>query len=572
MAIAEPTLRLRGRPDAAQEVSERARALGLHPVAVELLGRRGILEEHEQRRALSPRLVDLRPPEAMAGFSAALELLAHARERGVRVGVFGDYDVDGVTTAAILAGFLRALGMEVVSKVAARADGYGFVPAAARDLAAAGVGLVLTGDTGTSDHEALGWLRGRGISTVVIDHHQVPDTMPPTDALINPHQAGCGFSFKGLCSAGVAFYLAAALRTRLRRYAPSAPLPDPRAWLDLAAVGTICDMVPLRDENRILVRHGLALMGARRRPGLRALLQRARVAADEPIDEAHVAFRIGPRINAPGRLAAADPALRLLLAANGAEAGPLAAEVETWNEKRRAAQDRVLEQAAAQLDAAPALRAGLVLWSEAWEPGIVGIAAAGVVERTGRPALVLAVDQATGRARGSARSVPGIDVRAAIADCAELLDRFGGHPQAAGVSLPGANLPALADAFDRAVARRVAESTAPVGGLEHDGELAFERLDPALVSAVRALAPFGVGFPAPCFVAQATVVRARVVKERHVSLVLRQGAREVSGIAFRQAELGIREGERIGLAYEPTVRTSGGRSSIELLVGRMWRA
>ena len=205
----------------------------------------------------------------MAGFEPAIDLLSSALRNGWRVGVFGDYDVDGVTTATILTTFLERLGLDVVSTVATRDGGYGFSVAAAKELAGAGVKMVITGDCGTSDHESLGWLQSRGIPTVVIDHHQVPDVMPPAAALINPWQPGCEFPFKGLCSAGVAFYLAAALRSHLRRQGVE-NLPDPRAWLDLVALGTVCDMVPLRAENRILVRHGLSVLDERRRPGLRA--------------------------------------------------------------------------------------------------------------------------------------------------------------------------------------------------------------------------------------------------------------------------------------------------------------
>jgi hypothetical protein len=169
--------------------------------------------------------------------------------------------------------------------------------------------MVLTGDCGTSDHDALGWLKGHGIPTIVIDHHQVPEQMPPAAALLNPHQIGCGFPFKGLCSAGVAFYLCAALRSALARESADA-LPDPRGWLDLVALGTVCDMVPLVAENRILVRHGLQVVGQRRRPGVRALLEYAGVGVDEAIDEGHLGFRLGPRINAPGRLGPAEPSLQ----------------------------------------------------------------------------------------------------------------------------------------------------------------------------------------------------------------------------------------------------------------------
>lgn len=569
-----PLLRSRGPAGVCGDADDRARELGVPAAVTELLLRRGVEDVAAMRATLSPRLASLSKPDQMAGFAAAVDLILAARERGWRVGVFGDYDVDGVTTTSILAGFLEQVGVEVVCKVAARAAGYGFTVEAAQSLAEAGVRLVLTGDTGTSDHDALDWLRQRDIPTVVIDHHQVPETMPPAAALINPHQAGCGFAFKGLCSAGVAFYVAAALRTAIAAKEPSARLPDPRAWLDLAAIGTVCDMVPLVAENRVLVRHGLALLDQRRRPGLRALLARAGVMASETLSEEHVGFRIGPRLNAPGRLGSAEPALRLLRARGGAEAEALAAEVESHNARRRAHQEAIVEQARSMLAADPkaAGRSGIVVAGEGWLPGIVGIAAAGIVEQYRRPALVLAIDPATGEARGSARSVEGVDVRAALARCQDLLVRFGGHRQAAGVTLAAANVDALVQAFDDAVADQMEEAGPAAAGIEYDGELSLDRVDERLVDAVRGLGPYGVGFPAPVYHCErAQVLRARVIKEQHVSLRLRQGDVELDAIAFRQAGQGIAPGDALGLLFEPTISEFGGRKRVELLVKRMWR-
>ncbi len=569
-----PTLQLRGSAGATSETQGRASQLGVHPAAVELLFRRGLSGTEAQRRVLQPRLAGLRKPEAMAGFEAAIDLILSAHERGWRVGVFGDYDVDGVTTTAILSGFLEAVGVDVVCKVATRAAGYGFTVEAARAMHEAGARLVLTGDTGTSDHEALEWLRSRDIPTVVIDHHQVPETMPPAAALINPHQDGCGFPFKGLCSAGVAFYLAAALRTALRDRSPSTKLPDPRAWLDLAAVGTICDMVPLVEENRILVHHGLRLLDQRRRPGLRALLARAGVGAHETIDEEHVGFRIGPRLNAPGRLASADPSLRLLRARSAPEAEAVAAEVETYNAQRKAHQETIVSEADAMLagDADVENRRGLVVAGEGWPAGVVGIAASGIVERYRRPTLVLAIDTANDEARGSARSIPGVDVRAALASCQHLLSRFGGHPQAAGVTMPARHVEALRDEFDAAVARQIGDAEGP-GGTEYDGELSLSRVDEPLVTAIRELGPYGVGFPAPLYHCEsARVLRARELKQAHLSLRVRQGERDFDAIAFRQAGQGIEEGQSVGFLFEPFFSQFRGRKSIELLIKRIWIA
>ncbi|MCA9638280.1 MAG: DHH family phosphoesterase, partial [Myxococcales bacterium] len=483
-----PELALRDPGADPAEIRERAAALGASPAAVSLLMGRGVRTPEDQERWLRSRLADLRPPDAMAGFEPALDLLQTAIRRNWRVGVFGDYDVDGVTTATILTTYLEALGVQVVPRVASRDAGYGFRIDDARALVEAGVQLVLTGDCGTSDHEALEWLRSRGIPSAVIDHHQVPETMPPASALLNPHQPGCEFPFKGLCSAGVAFYLSAALRSALARERGRSALPDPRAWLDMVALGTVCDMVPLVDENRILVRHGLGVLGQRRRPGVRALLDMAGVDADEIIDETHLGFRLGPRLNAPGRLGPADPSLSLLRARSLPEAKAMAAQVESYNARRRQLQARIVAEAEAALAGDPSVagRRGLVIANPGWLHGIVGIAASTLVQIYRRPVLVLAIDEGLGEARGSVRTFGEVDVRAALRECAPLLRRYGGHRAAAGVSMDPAEIPRLVEAFDAAVARQV--GPAPAEPAEaYDGALELAAIDPDFLGAIEGL-------------------------------------------------------------------------------------
>lgn len=559
----------------ASELRERARELERPQVVVELLVARGIESLDDQLRCLEPRLRDLRGPSDMAGYEAAIDLLAHARTKGLRVGMFGDYDVDGVTTTTILTTFLECLGVEVVAKVATREGGYGFGRAPAQALLDAGAQLVLTGDCGTSDHESLAFLRSRGVETLVIDHHQVPETMPPASALLNPHQAGCRFPFKGLCSAGVGFYLAGGLRSALAKQAPSGRgnLPDPRAWLDLVALGTVCDMMPLVDENRILVRHGLQLLAARKRPGLRELLHKAGVRPDGELDESTLGFQLGPRINAPGRIASAEPSLALLRSHSLAEAAPLAAKVDMYNSQRRALQDRIVDEAIELLarDPRTPTRSGLVVAKHDWAPGIVGIAAAGIVERYQRPTLVIGVDPNSHEARGSARSFGHVDVRAALARCAPLLRRYGGHKAAAGVSLDPARLDELVEAFDLACAEQLGEEAGRTPIDEHDGERSLAELDLELVAAIESLGPFGVGFPAPRYLCVAAeVVSTRVIKQRHLSLVLRQGRVHVEAIAWRRGDFPVGRGDVIGCLFTPSRRRYNGRERVQMVIERLW--
>lgn len=571
-----PPLVLRGMSPETGELRDRAAAIGVGPQAVALMSRRGITTPEAQARVLHPRLSDLRAPTGMAGFEAAIDLLQTAQEKRLRIGVFGDYDVDGVTTTAILTTYLEALGIDVVARAASREGGYGLQVADARALREAGAQIVLTGDCGTSDHEALSWLEGQGIPSAVIDHHQVPERMPPARALLNPHQPGCNFPFKGLCSAGVAFYLCASLRSALARRNRGA-LPDPRAWLDLVALGTICDMVPLVDENRILVRHGLGVVSSRRRPGLRALLEFAGVGEDDPIDETHVGFRLGPRLNAPGRLGPAEPSLLLLRARSSMEARAMAERVEHFNIHRREHQDTIVSEALALLAADPRTpqRRGIVVAGETWLHGIVGIAAAGVVAQYRRPALVLAVDRARGEARGSARTAGDIDVHAALRVCAPYLRRFGGHRAAAGVSLDPAQIPALVEAFDVAVADQIRERQLGEPAVEHDGPLPFEAIGEPLLVDLEQLAPFGVGFAPPRFLCEEAVVeKVRVLKGRHLSLALRQGRVGFEAIAFGQAAAhpGIAAGDHMACLFVPLRSSFRGRVRVQLMVEAMWPA
>ncbi len=423
------------------------RELGVRGATARLLAQRGLGEVAAASRFLDPRLGQLRAPEAagqgIAGFAEAADRLIAALAAGTVIGVFGDYDVDGITSAAVLAGYLLELGGQVVTRVARRDGGYGFGVADAEALLEAGAQLVVTCDTGTSDLPALELVRARGAGAIVIDHHQVPAGDPTAHPalLINPYRPDDRFPFKGLASVGLAFYLACALRSRRR--AAGLTAPDPKPWLDLVAIGTLCDQAPLLEENRILVRHGLEVLNQRRRPGLRALLVQAGIDSPGPpgafdpeprrLDEISVTFKLGPRLNAPGRLGSAQPALELLMARDDAAARLAAASIEDVNRERQRVQELVMVDALAQADALLAAapeRAAVVVAGAGWPAGVVGIVAAKLVDRHARPALVIALEaQASAGApaigRGSARTVAGIDLYQALARCAAHLHEVG---------------------------------------------------------------------------------------------------------------------------------------------------
>jgi single-stranded-DNA-specific exonuclease len=550
--------------------------LRVRPVTASCLAARGVREPAAARAYLAPRLGELRRPEGLAGFAPAVERIARAIAEGERIGVFGDYDVDGVTTAALLGSFLGAVGgPPPMVRVARRDAGYGFGEPDAAAFAAAGCRLVITGDCGTSDLAAVAAARQAGVDVVVVDHHTVPaaGTAHPATALVNPLRHDSTFPFRGLASVGLAFYLVAAVRTRLDETghfaARGVARPEVRELLDLVALGTIADLVPLRGENRILARHGLARLASQPRPGIAALLDVAGLApaAGQPVDEKTVAWKLGPRLNAPGRLGDADPALRLLLAADAGEAARWAAVLEEANGARRRLQDGVLEEALEMLDGrepGPAI----VVAGRGWAPGVVGIVAAKLVDLYRRPAFVIAVDPDTGLGRGSARSAGGCDLYQAMAACAPRMVRWGGHAAAAGLTVEEAQIAGLREALAAAVAAQGARPDDE--DLACDAAIRLGEVDEALCRELSGLAPFGQDNRPPLLCARGVRVRAsrRVGDGSHLKLEVEEsiGGAVRGAIGFGLGPLDPGAGARIDLAFSPTVSTWNGARRVELEV------
>lgn len=534
-----------------------ARELALSPRVAQLLLQRDLGDPERAQRFLSPRLAELRRPDGMAGFAVAVGRLAEALARGETIGLFGDYDVDGITSCALLATFLREAGGRVVPRVARRDRGYGFGLDDVGEFASAGCAVVVTCDCGTSDHEALSAARDRGLDVIVVDHHQVPDRQPEALALINPHQPACQFPYKGLASVGVAFYLAAALRTHLRG-AGRATLPDPRALIDLVAVGTIADLAPLTEENRILVHHGLLQLWQSPRPGLAALLRLVNLSG--PVRASDVAFRLAPRLNAPGRLGDAQPALELLLSRDAVEADARVAVCEEANQQRRAVQDRVLAAALVQAEAQP--DGVIVAAGQGWHAGVVGIVAAKLVDRFARPAVVVALDGEIGR--GSARTVANFHLYQALHATSDLLVRYGGHAAAAGLTIHARQLEPLRTRLS-AAARDTWGASPPAAALTVDAELPLGAVDQTLVEELARLEPFGVGNPEPLWATGVvTLERTRVVGDGHLQVTLREGPHARDGIGFGLAAHARLSGAAVRAAFVPEIDTFRGARRVRV--------
>lgn len=482
-------------PAPVPEVAAELARDGLPEHLAVLLARRGVTSRAEADAFFEPSLEQLHDPFELAGVLEATERIAAARERGERIAVVGDYDVDGVSGTALLTAVLRHCGLEVEPILPHRLrEGYGFQEVHADRARDAGCRLIVTVDCGTTSVDAARRARDLGLDVIVSDHHLPGPALPEGTVQINPRQKACSYPFPDLAGAGIALKLAQAVARRLGRE------PDPLALLRIACLGTIADMVPLLGENRAIARLGLEALPDSPSPGVRALIRQAGVRP--PLDAADVGFRIGPRINAVGRLDDAHRALDLLLCRDPATAGRLAADLDRWNRERQEEERRVLEEARELVLARPGpAREGeesgpapiLVAWSDAWHRGVVGIAAGRLVREFHRPAVLFAVEE--GEAVGSGRSVPGIELHGFIDRWSDRLARFGGHSQAVGMAVAADRLESLREAWEASAAGWPSEHLRR--RLEYELELPPAALGSSLLGELARLEPYGQGNPRP---------------------------------------------------------------------------
>lgn len=517
-----------------------AQRLDLPDVVARVLAARG-LSPDDAPAFLEPRLRDsLGDPSVLRDLDRAAQRLAQAALDGEPVGILADYDVDGATSAALAVRWLRGHGIEAVVEIPCRLeDGYGPNVAALDRLAEQGCQLVLCLDAGTTAFAPLAHAAAQGQEVVVVDHHLAPAPLPEAHALVNPHRADQTASpYRLLCAAGLTFLLLARTNRVLRESgrAAAAAAADPLRWLDLVALGTVCDVVPLTGLNRAFVRQGLKVLESAPNPGLRALTAIAGV-APAGADARRLGFQLGPRINAGGRIGAPTLGVRLLTEDDPRAAQAIADRLDQLNTERRRIEQEVGAAAIhAVQDQVEAGRPVLVASGEGWHPGVVGIVAARLVERFGRPAIVVGID-AAGQGKGSGRSVPGFDLGAAVhaAQASGILRKAGGHAMAAGLTVERHRLGDLA-AFlaERSAALRPAESGPPV--LPVDAAVTPAGAGPELARRLQALAPFGAGNDEPRLVVpHAQVVESRIVGGEHVActLVGPAGDGRLRAIGFR---------------------------------------
>ncbi|MFC3078180.1 single-stranded-DNA-specific exonuclease RecJ [Phenylobacterium terrae] len=563
----------RERPADPELVRRHQLSLGLSEPLARALASRGIGADAGETY-LNPTLKALFPnPSSFHDMDLAAEILVDALVRDRPVTVFADYDVDGASSAAQLVRWFRAMGKELPIYIPDRmTEGYGPSPAAFRRLRAEGAELVVTMDCGAAAHDAIACAAEIGLEVVVIDHHLMRGDIPKVAALVNPNRPDCASGQGCLAAAGVTFVLLAALNREARRRGlfEGRPEPDLRQWLDLAALGAICDVTQLVGFNRALAAQGLKVMSAWRNPGLKALLDVAK--SQGPASTFHAGFILGPRINAGGRIGRSDLGARLLSTDDPAEAQALAAELDALNASRKEVEREVLEAAIriVEQESNQADSPLLLVAADDWHPGVIGIVAGRLRERYRKPAIVVGVDRAANVGKGSGRSQPGINLGVAVQAAYEagLLLAGGGHAMAAGLSVRPEALPELREFLNEKLAE---ESAAAEDGLEVDALITTRGAQRSLLAEFQQLAPFGPGNPEPVFAAaDVRIERPMALRGGHVRVTLTDSSGgKLKAVCWRaeDTELGRRllaEGGSVHVVGKLKPDDWQGREGVEL--------
>jgi single-stranded-DNA-specific exonuclease len=549
----------------------------LPPLLTRLYAARGVQSEAELDKSLA-RLI---PYQQLKGIDAAVDLLVVALEQRQRILIVGDFDADGATASTVGMLGLRLLGAAHVDYLVPNRFeyGYGLTPEIVEVALTREPQLLITVDNGISSVEGVAAAKAAGLKVLVTDHHLPGLELPGADAIVNPNQPGCDFPSKALAGVGVIFYVLMALRARLRNlgWYASKPQPNIGELLDLVALGSVADVVPLDANNRILVHQGLERIRAgRARPGIKAILEVAK-RDHSRITSTDLGFILGPRLNAAGRLDDMSLGIECLLTDDAALAREMAAQLDGMNQDRKSIEQGMQREALAQLKDLPveSMPFGLCLFDPQWHQGVIGILASRMKERYFRPTIAFA-DAGDGLLKGSGRSVPGFHIRDALSVVAAqhptLISKYGGHAMAAGLTLPEANFPLFAEAFDTEVRRQMREEDL-TGRLLSDGTLAVEEFHLELARALRHAGPWGQHFPEPMFHGVFQLVEQRVVGERHLKVVLKSecGSVKLDGIAFGiDREIWPNPTVRwVELAYKLDLNEFRGQETVQLMIAHI---
>lgn len=536
-----------------------------HPVVVQLLYNRGYTTPQRIHGFLQGEDALENDPFLLKGMPAAVDRILHAVRKRERIGVFGDYDTDGIAACAIVREALEQIGARVVVRLPHRVkDGYGLTDKTIAELAAEGVDLLVTVDCGISAVGPVALANERGMDVIVTDHHQPPEELPAAHAIVNPWQQDCQYPFRELCGAGVAFKLACALLSTvgLVRDADNPPFSDLSAF---AALATVADVVPLRGENRAIVTAGIAALQNTTHAGLAALMQ---VAGVDPatVTSRSIGFALAPRLNAAGRMAHPELAYELLTSKDLTQAKDLAWQLQQLNQERQGETKRLLTEAQRQVE--PAQQDEALLWVEGfdWSAGIIGLIAGKLAEEMGKPTLAVAVGDT--EAVGSCRSIDDYDIAAALAARGDLMQRHGGHPRAAGFAVAADRRTALRDAL-QADARRFLKPADLQPRLEIDCPVAAEEMDLGILDQINVLAPFGASNPEPRFLSRGlTLGGMRTVGTNHLKTTFALNGTSITGIGFHMADRArsLSQGQALDVVYSLQENTWGGFSRLEFVL------
>ncbi len=541
--------------------------LGISPLTIQVLLNRGISNLNEARRFLSPSLSDLPDPFTMKGMDEAVHRIVQALRKEEKITLFGDYDVDGTTATALLYLFLKNAGARVDFSLPHRVkDGYGLNLEALKNIRFSGTKLLITTDCGISNREEIRWAEENGLEVIVTDHHEVPEKLPPALAILNPKQRDCPYPFKNLAGVGVAFNLVIALRSFLRRegFFKDGKGPNLKEYLDLVALGTVSDVVPLTGANRVLVKYGLRKLGQSNRPGIVALKEISGLEAG-PVDTIGINFRLAPRINAAGRLEDALKVVQLLTTEDPAQARQIAAHLNELNSLRQRIEEKILMEAKSMLDSRAAEKMkSIVLASPGWHPGVIGIVASRLTETYHCPTILIALQEQLGK--GSGRSIHPFSLYEGLKACQTWMEGFGGHEQAAGLVIRAECIPGFSQAFEETVAERLAEEDF-IPSLTIDALTNLEPLNESLISELEGLAPFGTGNPEPILgLENLTILSSRLVGKNHLRLRIQEGRVIREAIGFGMGYWHPLSEEGMKMAFVPQLNIFQGRRSLQMKI------
>lgn len=563
-----------------EQLSKISEQLGVSPLTARVLLNRGISDVDEAKSFVFPTLKNGLPdPSSIMNIGPAAEMIVAAARTKEQITIYCDFDVDGLTAGSQLYSFLDLIGANVTYYVPNRfVDGYGLSSSAIEKIANSGTKLLITVDCGVSNNREIALAKKRGLRTIIVDHHEINE-IPEADIVVDPEQEDCGFHAYKLCASGLVWMLLIVLRQKLQAEGSEQNIPDPKDFLDLAALGTICDMVPLIGPNRIIAARGVEAIKATKRAGLISLKALTGLDNNPRFNAGHVGFILGPRINAAGRLDDASSVFEMLITVDSIRANQIAQNINSLNEQRRQTEEQILEKSIkiVETDLSIDNKFGLVVFDDSFHLGVIGIVAQRLVDRYGIPVAVMAPGEAIiGKKqipviKGSVRSVKGFNVAEALKSLGHLCINHGGHAQAGGFAIITENLESFKKEFERVAAEALA-SKGEQREIRCDAEISLGEIDFKLADEMTKLAPFGIGNPSPLFASLGTVIDSvSVLNNGHFRLRFTDGCSYVNAIAWGfEGNSFIKKGNKVNIVYSPEINTYQGVSSVQLNIKELW--